>query len=376
MRYRPLRTSQINTYLYLLGMLFFFFLTCSADAQALLQMGAQAPDFSLKDLDGKDVALSDFNQKKAQVILFWSTWSANSGNALKRFQEFHNKYADRGIQIIGVNEDNQHISTEDIDGIRKFTNELGISFPLLVDKGLTTFHGYGIIALPSTVVITDGKISYELPGFPLMKKEDMFDYLLVLAGEQPKRPAPPKYEPVHAAIADTNLARGFVAKKMYAMAYPFFTKAIEKDRKYMLPYVEMAKLYASEGKDTEAGETFRKALSIEPENVVVLSEFGYHLTKTGKIKEALVILEKAAKLNSYTPSHYYYAYALGKNGQTREALDAFSQAVGLNPFESTTYLLRAEVYEDRGLLKEAASDYRKALELLLKIRKQADSPSS
>lgn len=349
------------------GVLIAFFIY-PINAQALLQIGSDTPAFSLKDIEGKDTSLSQFSDKKVVVIVFWSTWSVRSPKALKRFDEFYRKYKDRGIEVIGINADNQTISSEDIEKIKKLIKEMDITFPVLLDKGLKTFHDYNVIALPSTVVVSEGKISYELPGLPLVGTEDMFDYLLVMAGEQPKKKMEPQYKPHHGAIADASLARGFVKRKKYEMAYLLFKQAIEKDPKYMLPYVELAKLYELDGKKTEAEETFKKALAIESDNVAVMSEFGYFLTKLGRTKEAVEILDSAVKKNSYTPAHYYYAYALAKNGQLKESLNAFESSLSMNPYEPMTYFLRGDVYETGKMLKEAASDYKKALELILKIK--------
>jgi Tfp pilus assembly protein PilF/peroxiredoxin len=340
----------------------------SARAQALLQVGSQAPGFTLKSIDSREASLSSYSQSKAVALVFWSTWSTNSQKALKRFEEFHRKYEGRGLQIIAINADNQTISPEDIDNIKKTVKELDITFPVLLDKNLDTFHNYGIIALPSTVVISGGKITYELPGLPLVGTEEMFDYLLTLVGESPRTKVQPRYQPRHEAVADANLARGFVKKKMNMMAYPLFKKAIEKDPKYILPYVELARLYAADGDAAQAQESLRKALSTEPDNVVVMSELGYLLCKTGKMSEALEILAKADQVNTYTPSHYYFAYALGKEGKFKEALAAFDKALALNPFENMIYLLRAEIYEDNKMPKEAAADYQRALELLLQFK--------
>jgi Tfp pilus assembly protein PilF/peroxiredoxin len=343
-------------------------LTLPVSAQALLQTGAQAPEFTLKDIDGKDISLSQYSQKKAVVVIFWSTWSAKSPNALKRFEAFYEKYKDRGIQVLAVNADNQTISNEDIEKIRKLVKELDITFPVLVDKELKTFHDYSVIALPSTIIVSEGKITYDLPGLPLVGTEDMFDYLLVLAGEQPKKKMEPKYKPKHDAIADTNLARGFVKRKKYEMAYPLLKKAIEKDPKYMLPYVELAKLYELEGKNKEAEETFKNALNVEPENAAIISELGYFLTKLGRIKEAVEILDRAVKKNSYTPAYYYYAYAIAKDGRLKDSITAFETALSMNPYDPKLYALRGEIYEDSKMQKEAVSDYKKALELILKIK--------
>jgi Tfp pilus assembly protein PilF/peroxiredoxin len=355
------------TYLLMFLSVFSITFVCSAQAQALLQTGSQAPAFSLGSVEGKDVSLSGISENKV-VLVFWSTWSANSKKALLRFEEFHRKYKDRGIRIVGINADNQTISPEDRENITKMVKDLGITFPVLFDRGLETFREYGIIALPSTVVIVDGKIDYELPGLPLVGTEEMFDYLLTLVGEKPRTEVVPKYQPQHDAIADANLARAFMKKNMNMMAYPLFREAIEKDSKYMLPYVQLGKLYEADGDNSQAEETLRKALSMEPENVAVMTELGYLLCKSGKIKDAVDLLGKAAKMGSYTPSHYYLAYALGKDGKMRESLAAFDTALSLNPFDYRIYLLRAETYENNQKLKEAAADYRKALELLLQIR--------
>lgn len=347
-----------------IGIIIAFF-ACTATAQALLQVGAQAPDFSLKDIEGKDVSLARHSRDKGIAILFWSTWSANSLKALKRFEAFYRKYRDRGVEVIGINADNQELTEEDLGRIRKLVKEFEISFPVAADNGLKTFHEYSIIALPSVIVVSEGKIVYELAGFPLVGAEDLFDYLSVLSGEPPRKKFEPKYKPRHEAIAETGLARGFVKKKRYEKAYPLFFKAIEIDPKYMLPYVELARLYETEGRKAEAEDVLKKALSVEPENIVVISELGFLLAKSGKTKEAADMLEKAAKADSYTPTHYYFAYAKGMSGQFGESLKAFEYAISLNPYDPSIYMLRAEVYEKNGMSKEAASDYRKALEIIL-----------
>ncbi len=370
MKYSSRKTGKFAVRAMVFTVMAVAFFSCTALAQALLQPGAQAPDFSLKDLEGKSVSLSQFSRNKTTIILFWSTWSANSPKALKRFEGFYKKYKDRGIQVIGINADNQTISNADIEGIKKLVKELDITFPVLLDRELNTFHTYDIIALPSTLVIAEGKVAYALPGLPLVGAEDMFDYLLVLAGEPPRKKFEPKYRARHDAIADANLAVQFANRKQNEMAHMLFKKAIEKDPRFILPYVEQAKLYELEGKNTEAEEELKKALASEPENIMAASEYGYLLSKTGRSKEAVEVLGKTVKneTETYTPAHYYLAYALGMNGQLKEALGAFKQAIALNPYDPATYRLRAEVYEKNRMLKEASADYRKSLELLLKIK--------
>lgn len=339
----------------------------ASPARALLQTGLRAPSFAVRDLDGTTVQSADFSRNKAVVVLFWSTWSARSPQALTRMEEYYRAYKDRGIQVVGINADNQTMSDADVVAVAKLAKELGISFPLLLDRGLKAFHDFNVIALPSTIVISGGKIIYELPGYPLVETEDMFDYLKVLAGDPPReKKEEKKYRPRSDAVADAHLARALVLKKRYAAAYPLYKKAIEKDPLFILPYIELSKLFRIEGKNAEAEDILRKAPSTEPGNAAVLSELGYVLTGEGKLSEAMAILEKTSMTESYTPSLYYYAYALGLGGKLKEALALFERALSLNPFDPVIYTLRAEIHEKSAMMKDAAADYRKALELLMR----------
>jgi Tfp pilus assembly protein PilF len=177
-------------------------------------------------------------------------------------------------------------------------------------------------------VISENKITYALPSFPLVGTEEMFEYLLVLAGEPPRTKVEAKYRPKHDAIATVNLARKFAKKKnMFKMAAPLFKKAIKKDPHYMPSYIELAMLYEANGKIKEAEAILREALTIEPENQIVMSELGFLLAKNDRTKEAVDILSKVVQSESSTPTHYYFAYALGKDGQLEESLASFDRAV-------------------------------------------------
>ena len=152
------------------------------------------------------------------------------------------------------------------------------------------------------------------------------------------------------------------------MAYPLYKKAIQKDPRYLLPYIELAKLYDADSMPKEAEAILREALDLEPENMIIISELGFLLTKNDKTKEAIDLLGRAVQSESYTPAYYYFAYALGRDGQLEKSLTAFKQAVELNPFEQTIYELRADIYESNNMVKDAASDYKKILELFLQIQ--------
>jgi Tfp pilus assembly protein PilF/thiol-disulfide isomerase/thioredoxin len=366
-------TEKINGFLAIISMfLFWVFVFCytgTAATQALHLVGQKALGFSLKDLNGKTIALSDYSDKTVVVLLFWSTWSRKSKDALLRFNKYHQKYKDKGIQVFGINADNLHITDKELNEIKTLMEELGISYPIVLDNELETFHSYGIIALPSTMVISENKITYALPSFPLVGTEEMFDYLLVLAGEPPRKKGKTKYIPKNNAIATVNLAIKLARREnMSEKAYALFKKAIKKNPSYMLAYIELAMLYEANGKIKEAEAILREALTIEPENQIVMSELGFLLAKNDRTKEAIDILSKVVQSESFPPAHFYFAYALGKDGQLEESLASFDRAVELNPFEYKIYELRADIFESNNMLKEASADYKRVMQLILKIQ--------
>jgi peroxiredoxin len=78
-------------------------------AAAALFLGAQFPDFSAKDLDGRDLSVSSY---KGQVILidFWATWCGPCMQEMPNVVAAYAKYHSRGFDIIGISLDkeNQH----------------------------------------------------------------------------------------------------------------------------------------------------------------------------------------------------------------------------------------------------------------------------
>lgn len=150
----------------------------AANAFENLSAGMKAPNFTLKGVDGRTMGFSDIKGQKLTVLLFWSTWSAYSPDALKQMEQIYNKYKNRGLSVVAIDVDSQDITTGTLSQIKAETDRMKLGFPVTLDCGLTAFHDYGVMAVPSTVILDKNRvIKYELAGFPLMGSADMANYI-------------------------------------------------------------------------------------------------------------------------------------------------------------------------------------------------------
>jgi thiol-disulfide isomerase/thioredoxin len=111
-------------------------------------------NFTLKDLNNKEVKLSSF---KGKVILldFWATWCGPCKIEIPWFIEFQNKYKQQGLEVIGV------VTEDTLEKAKPFAAEWKMNYTILqgnerddVDDAFGPMFG-----LPVTVVISrDGKI--------------------------------------------------------------------------------------------------------------------------------------------------------------------------------------------------------------------------
>ena len=117
-----------------------------------------APDFTLTDISGHPLQLSDY---KGKVVLldFWATWCAPCRSEIPKFVEWQKQYGPQGLQVIGISMDD---SDKPVPG---FVQQFGIDYPIaLGDAKLADQYG-GVLGLPVTFVIgRDGQIHHKHVG--------------------------------------------------------------------------------------------------------------------------------------------------------------------------------------------------------------------
>lgn len=92
-------------------------------------IGNIAPNFSLKNLEGEIVELSDF-QGRVVMLDFWAVWCPFCKHEFPEMESAYKKYSEDGFVILGVH----RTATEPIAVAESFIDELGISFPILSDE--------------------------------------------------------------------------------------------------------------------------------------------------------------------------------------------------------------------------------------------------
>ena len=112
-----------------------------------------APDFALKDANGRTVHLSDY---KGKVVLldFWATWCGPCRMEIPWLKEFQSRFKDRGFEVLGISMDDDGWAS-----VRPFVSELGINYRIVIGDDNTAQRYGGVDALPTTFVIDrEGKI--------------------------------------------------------------------------------------------------------------------------------------------------------------------------------------------------------------------------
>jgi len=120
--------------------------------------GEYVNDFTLLDTDSNEVSLSDY-QGKIVVLNFFGTWCVPCKAEIPDFVKVYNLFKDKDVQFIGIS------VGSDISTVKKFIDEFGVSYPILINGSLEDLTGkWRIKGIPATYFLSkNGKvISYNI----------------------------------------------------------------------------------------------------------------------------------------------------------------------------------------------------------------------
>ena len=136
------------------------------------EIGAQAPDFALRDLEGNEVRLSDYRGRTV-LLTFWATWCGPCRLEMPTFEGRYQELKDEGFTVLGLNYD------EPVEDVSAFRDELGLSFPLLLDPGGSVQRLYRIRGYPSSIFV-DPQGVVRIVHIGLITEGQLRDYLVEL----------------------------------------------------------------------------------------------------------------------------------------------------------------------------------------------------
>jgi thiol-disulfide isomerase/thioredoxin len=125
----------------------------TAMGKRLSSLGFQTPtadlpavDFSLKDLSGQDQNLGSY-AGKVIFLNFWATWCGPCRAEIPSMEELYLELGNEGFVIIAVN------SQEAGEQVAGFVENIGMSFPVLLDTDGRVGAAYSIRAIPTTYIV-------------------------------------------------------------------------------------------------------------------------------------------------------------------------------------------------------------------------------
>ncbi len=125
----------------------------SALAQGV-KVGDKVPDFNLKNVDGKMVALSDYKDAKGAVVIFTCNHCPYAQAYEQRIIDLHKTYAAKGYPVIAINPNDPAVQPQDsYELMQQRAMEKDFPFAYLFDEGQKVYLKYGAAKTPHVYLL-------------------------------------------------------------------------------------------------------------------------------------------------------------------------------------------------------------------------------
>ena len=124
------------------------------ESSAVPTVGSSVPNIKLQELDGEVRSLSDL-KGQAVILNFWGSWCEPCKREMPALSKAYEQWKEQGVEIIGIN------YGEDELVVRNFAKQMGVTFPIWLDRKKTASKEFGIRPLPTTFFINpEGKVHH------------------------------------------------------------------------------------------------------------------------------------------------------------------------------------------------------------------------
>ncbi|MBU1871834.1 MAG: TlpA family protein disulfide reductase, partial [Candidatus Omnitrophica bacterium] len=126
------------------------------------QVEASLYDFTLKDLDGKEVRLAEFKGKQPVVLFFWTTWCPYCLRELRYLNSIYQNFISDDIVVLSIN------VQESKAKVKKFISKNPTLLKVLLDSDGVVAYSYRLIGVPTFILINKkGEIVFKDHYFPI-----------------------------------------------------------------------------------------------------------------------------------------------------------------------------------------------------------------
>ena len=138
-------------------------------------------EFSLKDLSGRMVSLSDLLETGPVLLDFWATWCGPCVKELPHIQRLHEEFSDEGITIVGISED----GTKTVSKVKPFIKTRRYTFPVLLDTNQQVMRMFKISSIPYVCIIdTSGELFYSHLGYKPGDEKELRNKIREILGHE------------------------------------------------------------------------------------------------------------------------------------------------------------------------------------------------
>lgn len=138
----------------------------SLDLDAGLEVGQKAPNFTLTSLDGEKFSLADYKGEKMVMLNFWASWCPPCRVEMPEMEKYYEQYQEQdNIEILAVNMTTIERGSQ--DKVPQFVEELGLTFPVLMDQDGNVKDLYDVMVYPTTYIVNEEGIITDKVVIPL-----------------------------------------------------------------------------------------------------------------------------------------------------------------------------------------------------------------
>ena len=118
----------------------------------------EAPVFTLPDTSGRQVGLGDFRGRLV-LLNFFATWCVPCREEMPAMERLHRRFQGQGLVVLALS------VRESAGEVRAFVQELGLTYPVLLDGEAQVAYRFGVRPIPATYLIgVDGTLQWRAIG--------------------------------------------------------------------------------------------------------------------------------------------------------------------------------------------------------------------